>query len=103
MAFESQSLKKKKVTGVFGDVYGTTLLLPKELELIENKPTLSFELRLQVPDIVQACKVSSFSFFSLINFSVWFPRKKIREHGAFCLLTRESYKRKKTHFFLRAI
>lgn len=80
MAFESQSLKEKKFTGVFGDVYGTTMLLPKELEL-ENKATPSFELRLQVPDFSSAFKVSpflsllkGFSFFSF-TVSVWFPRK----------------------------
>ncbi|PON78566.1 Mitochondrial carrier protein [Parasponia andersonii] len=55
MEFDSQSLKKKKFNGVFGDVYGTTLFLPKELEL-ENRPTLSFDLRLQVPDLSHAFK-----------------------------------------------
>ncbi|PON75902.1 Mitochondrial carrier protein, partial [Parasponia andersonii] len=51
----SQSLKKKKFNGVFGDVYGTTLFLPKELEL-ENRPTPSFDLRLKVPDLSHAFK-----------------------------------------------
>ncbi|XP_030500024.1 probable mitochondrial adenine nucleotide transporter BTL1 [Cannabis sativa] len=52
---QPQSLKKKKFTGVFGDVYGTMMLLPKEVEL-ENKPTPSFDFRLPVPDFSRAFK-----------------------------------------------
>ncbi|KAH7515263.1 hypothetical protein FEM48_Zijuj10G0008200 [Ziziphus jujuba var. spinosa] len=49
MAFESQSLKKKKYSGVFGDMYGL-MVLPKELDLEkETKPT--FEPKFRVPDL----------------------------------------------------
>ena len=75
MAFESQSLKKKRYAGagISGDVYSMVMMLPKELEM--EKDT-NFDLKFHVPDLGRACKVclilTSLFFLSEIFFSLLF-------------------------------
>jgi hypothetical protein len=64
MAFESQSLKKKKSSaGVFGDVLYGTMMLPKELEIEKER---NFEPGFQVPDVGRVINVSVRSLFCFV-------------------------------------
>lgn len=79
MAFESQSMKKeKKYNGVFGDMYSTVAIIPKDLELDKDPHPSPFQLHFQFPDLTQpirVCSPKSPIFFTLLfNCSCWFLR-----------------------------